>query len=160
MRQPRIVAVASAVDLDFRYGCTPAWWQLLKGLYEVGVDLVGQRRAELDFFVLKLVAERFEAAAAGADFGPGEVGPLEILVHQGDGPLDAAQVVGGHRVVQPQERVEHARHLQRVDVGAGERVVFLPYTRDTYERSQEWMRERRLFEDAPEVQDFASVVEL
>ena len=40
MRQPRIVAVASAVDLDFRYGCTPAWWQLWKGLYENGVDLL------------------------------------------------------------------------------------------------------------------------
>ncbi|MDH4177609.1 MAG: glycosyltransferase [Thermoleophilia bacterium] len=40
MRTPRILAVASAVDLDFRYGCTPAWWQLWKGLYEVGVDLV------------------------------------------------------------------------------------------------------------------------
>jgi spore maturation protein CgeB len=32
--------VASAVDLDFRYGCTPAWWQLWKGMYEAGVDLV------------------------------------------------------------------------------------------------------------------------
>jgi spore maturation protein CgeB len=40
MRGPRILAVASAVDLDFRYGCTPAWWQLWKGLYETGVDLV------------------------------------------------------------------------------------------------------------------------
>ncbi len=40
MRAPRILAVASAVDLDFRYGCTPAWWQLWKGLYEVGTDLV------------------------------------------------------------------------------------------------------------------------
>src|SRR3954465_35442 len=37
---PKILAVASATDLDFRYGCTPAWWQLWKGLYEVGVDLV------------------------------------------------------------------------------------------------------------------------
>jgi glycosyltransferase involved in cell wall biosynthesis len=40
MRAPRILAVASAIDLDFRYGCTPAWWQLWKGLYEEGVDLV------------------------------------------------------------------------------------------------------------------------
>jgi hypothetical protein len=40
MRAPRILAVASAVDLDFRYGCTPAWWQLWKGLYESGADLV------------------------------------------------------------------------------------------------------------------------
>jgi hypothetical protein len=40
MKGPKILAVASAVDLDFRYGCTPAWWQLWKGLYEVGVDLI------------------------------------------------------------------------------------------------------------------------
>ena len=30
----------SSVDLGFRYGCTPAWWQLWKGLYEAGVDLI------------------------------------------------------------------------------------------------------------------------
>lgn len=40
MRPPKILAVASAIDLDFRYGCTPAWWQLWKGMYEAGVDLV------------------------------------------------------------------------------------------------------------------------
>src|SRR5438132_982835 len=40
MRSPKILVAASAVDLDFRYGCTPAWWQLWKGLYEEGADLV------------------------------------------------------------------------------------------------------------------------
>ena len=40
IKTPKIVAVASAADLDFRYGCTPAWWQLWKGLHEVGVDLI------------------------------------------------------------------------------------------------------------------------
>jgi glycosyltransferase involved in cell wall biosynthesis len=40
VRPPKLLAVASAVDLDFRYGCTPAWWQLWKGLHEEGVDLV------------------------------------------------------------------------------------------------------------------------
>lgn len=40
MKAPKILAVASAIDLDFRYGCTPAWWQLWKGLYDVGVDLI------------------------------------------------------------------------------------------------------------------------
>ena len=40
MKAPRILAVASAVDLDFRYGCTPAWWQLWKGMYEAGADLI------------------------------------------------------------------------------------------------------------------------
>jgi hypothetical protein len=40
MRAPKILAVASAIDLDFRYGCTPAWWQLWKGLAEEGTDLI------------------------------------------------------------------------------------------------------------------------
>ncbi|HZO50596.1 MAG TPA: glycosyltransferase [Gaiellaceae bacterium] len=40
MKAPKILAVASAIDLDFRYGCTPAWWQLWKGMYAAGVDLV------------------------------------------------------------------------------------------------------------------------
>ncbi len=40
MRAPKILAVASAADLDFRYGCTPAWWQIWKGMYEAGIDLV------------------------------------------------------------------------------------------------------------------------
>jgi glycosyltransferase involved in cell wall biosynthesis len=39
-RAPKILAVASAVDLDFRYGCTPAWWQLWKGLHQAGCDLI------------------------------------------------------------------------------------------------------------------------
>jgi hypothetical protein len=40
VRTPKLLVAASAVDLDFRYGCTPAWWQLWKGLYEEGADLV------------------------------------------------------------------------------------------------------------------------
>ena len=40
MKAPKILAFASAIDLDFRYGCTPAWWQLWKGLYQIGVDLI------------------------------------------------------------------------------------------------------------------------
>jgi hypothetical protein len=36
----KLLVAASAIDLDFRYGCTPAWWQLWKGLYEEGADLV------------------------------------------------------------------------------------------------------------------------
>jgi hypothetical protein len=40
MKTPKIVAVASSVDLDFRYGCTPAWWQLWKGMGEAGIDLI------------------------------------------------------------------------------------------------------------------------
>jgi NitT/TauT family transport system substrate-binding protein len=32
--------------------------------------------------------------------------------------------------------------------GPGERIVFLPYTREAYEASQRWMRERNFFDDA------------
>ena len=41
-----------------------------------------------------------------------------------------------------------ARYTEMVDVrsfGPGERIVFLPYTEDMYERSQKWMQERQLF---------------
>jgi glycosyltransferase involved in cell wall biosynthesis len=40
MAAPKILAVASSMDLRFRYGCTPAWWQLWKGLYEAGAELI------------------------------------------------------------------------------------------------------------------------
>jgi spore maturation protein CgeB len=40
MSAPKVLVVASATDLDFRYGCTPAWWQLWKGLYQAGCDLI------------------------------------------------------------------------------------------------------------------------
>jgi glycosyltransferase involved in cell wall biosynthesis len=40
VRAPRLLIVASSTDLGHRYGCTPAWWQLWKGLYEAGVDLI------------------------------------------------------------------------------------------------------------------------
>ena len=40
MKNPKILAVASSIDLGHGYGCTPAWWQLWKGLYEAGADLI------------------------------------------------------------------------------------------------------------------------
>jgi hypothetical protein len=40
VKAPKVLAVASAADLDFRYGCTPAWWQLWKWMAEIGIDLI------------------------------------------------------------------------------------------------------------------------
>jgi glycosyltransferase involved in cell wall biosynthesis len=40
VRAPKLLAVVSAIDLEFRYGCTLPWWQIWKGLYEAGVDLI------------------------------------------------------------------------------------------------------------------------
>jgi len=36
----KLLCLVSALDLSFRYGCTPAWWQLMKGLYEEGHELI------------------------------------------------------------------------------------------------------------------------
>lgn len=55
------------------------------------------------------------------------------------------------------------RYHQLIDVrgfGTGERVVFLPYTSEMYERAQAWMRERDLFEDTTAPPSFDSVVQL
>ena len=40
MRAPKLLAVVSAIDLEFKYGCTLPWWQIWKGLHEAGVDLI------------------------------------------------------------------------------------------------------------------------
>lgn len=55
------------------------------------------------------------------------------------------------------------RYHDQIDVrcfGPGERVVFLPYTQEMYERSQQWMRERRLFEEQGPMGPYESVVQV
>ena len=53
-------------------------------------------------------------------------------------------------------------HLREgVDVrgfGMGERIVFLPYTREMYEHSQRWMRERKLFDEERPTPAYETVV--
>ena len=58
-KTPKIVAVASAADLDFRYGCTPAWWQLWKGLHD------GRRRPDRD--AVPRQGDRVAVVAYGAE---------------------------------------------------------------------------------------------
>ncbi|MFO7973929.1 MAG: glycosyltransferase [Candidatus Hydrogenedentota bacterium] len=36
----KLLCICSALDLGYRYGCTPAWWQFFKGLYELGHDVI------------------------------------------------------------------------------------------------------------------------
>ena len=36
----KILVVCSSLDLSAPFSCTPSWWQLLKGLYEEGADLL------------------------------------------------------------------------------------------------------------------------
>ena len=36
----KLLALCSSLDLRRPYSSTPAWWQLLKGLYEIGVEVL------------------------------------------------------------------------------------------------------------------------
>lgn len=36
----KILAVVSTLDLKYRLGCTPAWWQLFKALHETGNEVI------------------------------------------------------------------------------------------------------------------------
>src|SRR5829696_4573464 len=36
----KLLFVVSSLDLTQPFSATPAWWQLMKGLYEVGVDVI------------------------------------------------------------------------------------------------------------------------
>ena len=54
-----------------------------------------------------------------------------------------------------------ARYRERVDVrlfGPGERVVFLPYSQETFESTQQWIHERDMFDEAPSCDYNAAVV--
>jgi NitT/TauT family transport system substrate-binding protein len=55
------------------------------------------------------------------------------------------------------------RYRAQIDVrrfGPGERVVFLPYTAEMYERAQRWMQERGLFEEREAIRPYESVVQV
>ncbi|MEO1645815.1 MAG: hypothetical protein AAFR67_11550, partial [Chloroflexota bacterium] len=36
----KVLIVVSSLDLTQPFSATPAWWQLMKGLYEIGVEVV------------------------------------------------------------------------------------------------------------------------
>ena len=53
------------------------------------------------------------------------------------------------------------RYRDKVDVrrfSTGERIVFLPYTQEVYEKTQAWIHERGIFEGKPPVLDYAASV--
>lgn len=36
----KLLCLCSALDIKYRFGCTPNWWQFLKGLHELGHDVI------------------------------------------------------------------------------------------------------------------------
>jgi NitT/TauT family transport system substrate-binding protein len=93
----------------------------------------------------------------------------------GTDPLDVERYFRALRRAQMEldlepERYKHyylkeipERYHADIDVrcfGPGERVVFLPYTAEMYERSQQWMHERGLFEEREAMRPYESVVQV
>jgi hypothetical protein len=35
----KLLIITSTINLEYRLGCTPAWWQLYKALYEIGNEI-------------------------------------------------------------------------------------------------------------------------
>jgi glycosyltransferase involved in cell wall biosynthesis len=85
----KILAVVSALDLRLTFGATSAWWQLLKGLSEVGVEILATpyagdavespwwracpnpcRREARAFLALKALRQRTGTARPGARTSP------------------------------------------------------------------------------------------
>jgi NitT/TauT family transport system substrate-binding protein len=53
------------------------------------------------------------------------------------------------------------RYRGKIDVrlfAPGERIVFLPYTQETFQRTQAWIHDRKIFDHAPERVDYATAV--
>jgi len=36
----KLLAFVSTIDLKYKLGCTPSWWQLLKALHETGNEVI------------------------------------------------------------------------------------------------------------------------
>jgi hypothetical protein len=88
-------------------------------------------------------------------------------------PADVEKYMNGMRRAQMEldfapERYRHYyrneipdRYKDKVDVrrfSTGERIVFLPYTQEVYEKTQAWIHERGIFEGKPPVADYAAFV--
>lgn len=99
---------------------------------------------------------------------------IAFLVNDSAGdPADVDKYLNGMKRAQMEidlhgERYKHfylksvsARYQELVDVrqfGPGERIVFLPYTGETYQATQSWIREHEIFQPAAAPAAYESVV--
>jgi spore maturation protein CgeB len=148
-RAPKILAVASAIDLDFKYGCTPAWWQLWKGLHEAGVDLIVTpyrgRPIEAPWWRTEpnpcyREGEVFVSTRDAVARALGDTHFRRDEEHPPDGTLDKAVRQAIWRWITPRWR----RHVERIlvrerDVDA---VVVFGVPMSHFRGLPEWLRER------------------
>lgn len=118
-RPPKVLAIASAIELRFGYGCTPAWWQIWKGIHEAGVQLIvtpyrGDAPASLWWRAepnpCRLEGEVFERLRKAAARLRGDTHIRRSEEHPTDSVADrvARQLIWHH--VTPRWR----RHLERI----------------------------------------------
>jgi glycosyltransferase involved in cell wall biosynthesis len=115
-RALKILAVASAVDLDFRYGCTPAWWQLWKGMHEAGCDLIVTpyrgRAVEAPWVIfydgdVPMSLPEFGGMDTGFNYYHGaDPGEYDLVVSNSEGGLDRLAMAGTAVVSNPYEGIE------------------------------------------------------
>jgi len=119
VRAPKILAVVSAIDLDHHYGCTPAWWQLWKGLYEAGVDLIltpyRGRAIESPWWRVEpnrcyREGELFAAARSGAARLRGDT----LLRRDEDHPRESLADRAARRVIEAWVTPRWRSHLERI----------------------------------------------
>lgn len=83
----KLLFVVSSLDLTQPFSATPAWWQLLKGLYEIGVDII---------------ATPYQGAAIESLWWRAAPNPAKL---QGDlfkGGRDLLRKVGGNKPAKPE----------------------------------------------------------
>ena len=115
----KLLIVVSSLDLNQPFSATPAWWQLMKGLYELGLDLVatpyqGPAVESLWWRSLPNPARRqgsaFKALRAGArSLRPRRAAASERAA-QDDSLPDRAIRTAAQRFIAPLWR----RHLERI----------------------------------------------
>ena len=92
----KLLVIASSLDLRLPYSCTPAWWQLLKGLAETGADIsaiayAGETVESLWWKAYPNPCQREGAAFAAARglarrVRPHPPTPLSLTVGEGEAP--------------------------------------------------------------------------
>ena len=120
----KLLVVCASLDLTQPFSATPAWWQLLKGLYEIGVDVIATPyqgpaieslwwRAEPN--PAKWQGDTFKAARDVYRQLAGEAPPVQIDETQTPAPVDES---ASDRIVrQVAQRVIAPRwwsHLDRI----------------------------------------------
>ncbi len=118
----KLLVVLSSLDLSQPFSATPAWWQLLKGLYEIGIEVIAMPYQGLAIESLWWRAAANPARWQGDMFKslrdlvralPRRPPPANDTYAPGETISDRAVRHSARLLVAPQWRRQLERHLQR-----------------------------------------------